>query len=351
MAYMDQNRTDSNPNKLVRHAWDGLSDKFIVAAILTRAVVFCSLIGPLRFVMNALARRPDLEKILDVVDEAITELHELRSLGYFREKLAAAFPLWHTSLMRYEARFLKSHQAVWDLVQQPEYRDIVSRFLRSAAHDMAESLTRNMKRDAAASLNPNVARAPMNTDQTEGGFGQFDWFSFMTNASIVAVMGASLATRNHSLQGEVEIKQRLHERALRKRKRGMGDEAVEDSSKWDIVNYNSVPKEISRPVLSYLLKKENFGRLCGGKGGDHDRQLGEQAEEDLSRKTAEVKLAYTKHMTKVAKHQLWIQRAVTERADSVATLKKMLKKQTCNDNKLKVLQFQIRIRMELDGID
>jgi len=38
MAYMDQNRTDSNPNKLVRHAWDGLSDKFIVAAILTRAV-------------------------------------------------------------------------------------------------------------------------------------------------------------------------------------------------------------------------------------------------------------------------------------------------------------------------
>ena len=53
----------------------------------------------------------------------------------------------------------------------------------------------------------------------------------------------------------------------------------------------------------------------------------------------------------VAKHQLWIQRAVTERADSVAKLKKMLKKQTCNGNKLKVLQFQIRIRMELDGIE
>ena len=114
MAYMDQNRTDSNPNKLVRHAWDGLSDKFIVAAILTRAVVFCSLIGPLRFVMNALARRPDLEKILDVVDEAITELHELGSLSFFREKLAAAFPLWRASLMRYEAKFLKSHQAVWE---------------------------------------------------------------------------------------------------------------------------------------------------------------------------------------------------------------------------------------------
>ena len=86
MAYMDQNRTDSNPNKLVRHAWDGLSDKFIVAAILTRAVVFYSLIGPLRFVMNALARRPDLDKIVDVLDGAITKLHELKSLGYFREK-------------------------------------------------------------------------------------------------------------------------------------------------------------------------------------------------------------------------------------------------------------------------
>jgi hypothetical protein len=90
-------------------------------------------------------------------------------------------------------------------------------------------------------------------------------------------------------------------------------------------------------------------RLCGGKGGEHDLQLQAQRKEDLQRKRAEVAEAHRKQLGKAAKQQAWIQRAQQERVRTIAQLHTMLNKASCAGKKLKILQDQVRFRMEVDG--
>lgn len=88
-------------NQLIKCAVAGLEDHFIVCGILSRAIFFVGIGNLARYVLNALANRHNLRRIMDEVNLAIDEMFVdgfLIQDGHLalRLRLVRRYPIWHS---------------------------------------------------------------------------------------------------------------------------------------------------------------------------------------------------------------------------------------------------------------
>ena len=346
-AYIEQLRIRTQANKLVQKVHRGLKDKFLLAAIISRAMTWMNEIWPARFCINDLADRGSLHSVFMCLLDTIKGEDALMledDTSTFLERVAEKHPEWSDEISSFVSNAEKNNKIIMNYAKMDVQKEHVLAFRSARVAPMLASADRNVDDEMTSIKSKN---APTTTDSVESTFGTIDQVLHKTAASLLAAFGVAMAKRTHMFQTTVERKEQARPSQMRKRqKRG---EKVEygaevdggDSEKWDMCSIMAWPKERRFALYRSVLK--NFKEECVEKP---QQQVKEHDSEAYERKVQANEAAEKKLFRKAIKQQVWFSR---KRAVLMKDLTAML--QGKKGGKLvDALRDQVNIRRYVDSI-
>ena len=204
LAYLEKRvpTSSGDANKLVTACFAGLSNIFVMTALIARAVAFETLLNPVRQVINAQATRQDLYTVWNALIEALDDLQNLQAFETFRARLLAALPNYQTSFDEWARVTAAGRKTVTDLVTE-EYKGLVALYLRRVGARVEAKVRKHMGEDLADV--EQARQAPCTTDDQERGFAVYQQVLTKQRSTGPLVAGAvatSMAT--HAFEGPLQ---------------------------------------------------------------------------------------------------------------------------------------------------
>ena len=266
--YLSQRIVAEPSNKLLGKVFDGLSDRWGMIALLARSLIFVTVIEPARFILNSLAKRPDVHHVFCSIRSALNIMDTFTAFGHLKGQVlyggtglvgTPQHNAWRGEYDEWEAATRSPRDEVLTLVMMPEYVERVRLILRVAAGQMLVTLERNV--DSDFSDRPDLQNAPVSSSSVEAFFGSLDYvLTHISNISKGGALGVAAAQRSGAFIGREEQKQRDQRR---RRKGGGGGKLVggdeeEEKEGAELSAYKSMPREKRELLVRYLLSRKGF---------------------------------------------------------------------------------------------
>ena len=290
LAYADAVRVDSEPNKLVETVWNGLRDRYTLAALRARSFIDVTYTAPMIFFTHSSkVTRPMLRTIVDCGEQYIMKLAALQNdsgLPHVSSLALAIVAALHRLAGEEEAAVSKKEvdevAAAYDSSHDkqkaelaagyarsiaPETLPLVIRHLAAAAPHMLATHRRDCNLDDDCSKLSELRHAPINTDIVESSFGVFD-DALKVKASVKAMIGVAHSRSIKAFTTDAEKNASAMATAKKRARRGtaasssssLAAEAATIKKGWDTTSFFSLPREERWRVIKDI--QHRYKELC-----------------------------------------------------------------------------------------
>ena len=287
LKYMSEIRAESDPNKLVGVVWDGLRNRYVVAALRARSFVDVTYAKTMTFfthssTMNRLMLRTAVDcggKYIDKLshisretsppspgslgDAIMTALKQLpdREGSAVKESHVESVQSAYDSWWQEEKESLERSYAE---CTDAETWKMVAHHLESASPYMAATHCRGCNIDDDFSKVASLEHAPINTDVVESGFAHFD-DALKIKASVKAMIGVAHAKALKAFSTDGEKKEKAMQTARKMMARGSGSSSLSNDAaalveKWNVTSFFNFPREKRWMIIKSVQK--NYKELC-----------------------------------------------------------------------------------------
>ena len=278
--YVSAVRAEDDPlNKLMETCWNGLRDRFVVAALRARSFVDVTFTTPMIFFTHSnLVERPMIRTIMDCAETYLRELgtEGYRLKGTGREaridasctlaadtlaksiliklpQLRAGYdPWWKSQRKTIEPAFATATKA--------DYWADVSAHLRAASPFMIETHLRNLDKDCSEIS--ELKYAPKTSDFVESGFAHVDLaMSTISGAGVESCLGVAHAAMLKAFETDGGKRAKARQVVLKKRKRELGgngsleEEIDEQVEAWDATSFFKLDRELRWTIIKDVRRR------------------------------------------------------------------------------------------------
>ena len=217
LKYMDAVRVEADPNKLLMKEWQGMSDRFVMAAFRSRSVVDCCFTSPMTlFTHNKAVTRPMIRSIMDCAENWLDTLDKLDHLGLqggkpelegIADAVLRQFPALRGVYYEWWKKEGPALCAAYELATDADLWPLVSAHLRDAAPHMV--VTHQAWLDDDAEGVKGLEHAPKTTDKNESMFAHFDHVLRVSQgASVHACLAVAHAQMMKAFETDAGLKAR-----------------------------------------------------------------------------------------------------------------------------------------------
>ena len=287
LKYLNEVRVESDPNKLVGVVWDGVRDRFVVAALRARSFVDVTYAKTMTFFTHSnTMNRLMLRTVVDCGGKYIDELghvageSEPPALGSLGDQIMTSLKaLGDVEGNAVMAADVASVQLAYDSWWEDEKNDLeqsyadctdaetwamVAHHLESASPYMAATHSRSCNIDDDYSEVESLRNAPINTDVVESGFAHFG-DALKISASIHAMIGVAHAKALKEFSTDGDKNEKALKIARKKRKKGGGSSSLSKDAEalvaqWNVTSFFSMPREKRWQIIKNV--RQNYKQLC-----------------------------------------------------------------------------------------
>jgi hypothetical protein len=276
LDYDDEVRVDSAPNQLLSNQWDGLRNRFVVAALRSRSLIDVCFTSPMTFFTHHVTvTRPMIRTIMDCAESWLKTLEGLSHVGFVEggaghpvelqgvaRRILAIYPELKPAYDSWWAHQREDLEAAFAIATDRSQWWMVAGHLRDAAPFMIETHERNLDDDAAGVA--ELEHAPKTSDAIESTFAVLDR-TLVLGANTHALFGVAHAQLIKAFDTKASKEKRAKEKVL-KRARSSGSSGAASGevdvqvAAWDTTGYFSLPREKRWRLIKDV--QRNYRDLC-----------------------------------------------------------------------------------------